>query len=87
MLKKILNGLCIFVEDDGIGIPEKHLGEVFELGFSTQERQESPFGMSQGMGLHFCRVALSRLGGSVNILNNGKHGSTFEIFLPLIEAK
>ena len=66
------DGLSLFYEDDGIGIP----GEMKEEIFSR--RLES----SRGMGLHLAREILSITG--ISIREDGRHGKgiRFEIGIP-----
>jgi signal transduction histidine kinase len=65
----------LLVIDDGPGIPEIHLGRLFEPFFTT--RQEGT-----GYGLYLAREILNELGGKLVVSNNELAGACFTIWLP-----
>ncbi len=72
----------ITVADSGPGIaPELH-DQIFELDFS------GPTGARPGklgFGLWWVKTLMARLGGSVTIESDGRHGTTFRLRLPSAE--
>lgn len=57
-------GLCLVVEDNGIGIRDSELGRVFEKGFTgTNGRQNR---QSTGIGLYLCQKLCRKLGISID---------------------
>lgn len=78
---KISPGTALFsVEDHGPGIPEKLQGEVFDLFVSTEMRSSV---QSVGVGLNFCKVAASAMGGKTWLKSKLGEGTTFYFELPL----
>lgn len=78
---KISPGTALFsVEDHGPGIPEKLQGEVFDLFVSTEMRSSV---QSVGIGLNFCKVAASAMGGKTWLKSKLGEGTTFYFELPL----
>ncbi len=71
--------LRLSVRDYGIGIPDEHLGRIFEPGFTTKE-----FGKGTGMGLARVReVAQQKFGGDVVVESAVGRGTTFLVRLPI----
>lgn len=69
------------VEDAGPGIPEAHLGRVFEPFFSTRKG-------GTGLGLTLVKHLVEQHGGQVCLLNRGdRPGCTAEIILPAWESQ
>jgi two-component system NtrC family sensor kinase len=88
-LKKI-DGAELFeikVADNGVGIPEKNLGRIFEPFFSTKEHKGT------GLGLAVCWGIVTEHGGSIAVESKVGRGTTFTVRLPLastpgvVEAK
>jgi len=72
----------ISVSDTGPGIsPELH-GDIFELDFSNRS-QAHPGKL--GFGLWWVKTLMTRLGGSVTVESDGKHGTTFLLRLPSVK--
>ncbi|HFA51580.1 MAG TPA: tetratricopeptide repeat protein [Bacteroidetes bacterium] len=67
------------VEDNGIGIPEKHKDEVFEMFKRLHSRGEYS---GSGMGLSICKKIVDKLGGEINITETSVEGTTFQVILP-----
>lgn len=68
--------LCISLRDNGCGITKDVLDRMFDSHFTTKDN-------GTGLGLHFCAVALKRLGGSIQANSEGPGlGATFVIELP-----
>ncbi|RZN45245.1 PAS domain-containing sensor histidine kinase, partial [archaeon] len=65
---------CVFcVTDDGKGIPDEHIGSVFDIGFSTG---------STGFGLAIAKKVVEAHGGSIRVSSTPGEGTTFEFSLP-----
>lgn len=69
----------ILVEDNGIGIDEKHMDRIFKPferlhGRSTYE--------GTGMGLTICRKIVTHHGGEITVKRQSTYGITFQITLP-----
>ena len=75
-LKK--NEVSIFVRDDGPGIPEDHIGFVFEPFFSTKRGY-----MASGMGLSIVKSTTVRNHGQIYVRNIPGGGAEFEVQLPV----
>ena len=73
-------GLCIEVEDSGIGIGEADRMHVFDEYFrANAARQE---GVGFGLGLAGARHTASLLGGTLSVESEVGRGSTFRLSLP-----
>jgi len=72
----------ISIRDHGVGIPEKHLLEIFDPYFSTKER-----GTQKGMGLGLATTysILKRHDGHITVESEVGVGTTFTLFLPAYE--
>lgn len=69
----------ISVEDNGIGIDDKHVDKIFKPferlhGSTTYE--------GTGMGLTICKKIVSRHGGKISVKRRSTHGVAFHITLP-----
>ena len=70
----------IFVEDNGVGFDEKHLGKVFGLFQRLHGRSEFE---GTGLGLSICRRIVERHGGGITARSKPGEGSTFIVTLPV----
>lgn len=69
------------VSDDGGGIPEEHIGEIFNSFYSAQsDSPDKKRGM--GLGLSICKSIVEAHGGVITAENNGIGGATFRFTLP-----
>lgn len=65
---------CFYLEvtDNGKGIPEKSMEEIFELGFTTTN--------GSGIGLYQSRdIIINSLSGTIEVSSEQKNGTTFRI--------
>jgi len=66
----------IQIRDTGKGIPSEALDRLFELFNSTKEGHV-------GIGLAFCKSTLNSMGGSIEVGDTGKSGTTMVVTVPL----
>jgi len=69
------------VEDTGIGIPEEHLGRIFDRFVRVDSGYPRPQG-STGLGLSITKTLVELMGGSVKVESAEGVGSTFTVTLP-----
>ena len=71
------DGICIAVNDNGVGIPPENMTHIFSHGFTTKQN-------GHGFGLHSGALAAKELGGALRVESPGTgHGATFTLQLPL----
>lgn len=68
--------ICVDVEDDGPGLPQKAQDHLFEP-FASSTRSDGT-----GLGLVIVRDVLRAHGGDVNLLETNESGTTFRILIP-----
>jgi len=67
----------IEIEDNGIGILEQHLNNIFKMFFRSSNNVTG-----LGIGLHIVKEALSRLGGDISVRSTYGVGTIFRISIP-----
>ncbi|MFP4094352.1 MAG: PAS domain S-box protein [Cyclobacteriaceae bacterium] len=67
----------IIVEDNGIGIEEKHMDKIFGMFF--QAARESS---GSGLGLYIVKETINKLGGQIWVRSIYHSGTSFEVELP-----
>jgi len=67
--------VMIAIQDTGIGIPERFLGNIFDPYFTTKEK-------GSGLGLATSYSIVSNHGGVIDVRTKSGQGSTFLIYLP-----
>jgi PAS domain S-box-containing protein len=72
--------LLFTVSDDGIGITEKLKNKIFEPYFTTKEQ-----GKGTGLGLAVVYGIVKEYGGEIEMETEIGSGTTFRIYLPLID--
>ena len=71
-------GLYIYCEDTGAGIPKEKQASVFERFVKLNE-----FVQGTGLGLNICKSIAERCGGSIGVDSEGEgHGTTFWVWVP-----
>ena len=71
-------GLFVYCEDTGAGIPKEKQASVFERFVKLNE-----FVQGTGLGLNICKSIADRCGGYIGVDSDGEgHGSTFWIWIP-----
>ena len=73
--------IIIRLADNGVGIVGENLEKIFQPFFSTKSKgPDRPTGY--GLGLAFCRNAMSILGGDISVESTPGEGTTFTLRLP-----
>jgi len=67
------------IEDNGIGIAEKHLEKIFEVFWRQEAAGTSP---GEGLGLTIAKRIVDRLGGRIGVESKPGEGSRFYVSLP-----
>ena len=77
MMISIDNGMVLFeFKDDGTGIPENIMADVFTPFYTTKPQ-------SLGLGLSFCKLAVESNGGEMVLNSTEGEGTTVTVKLPL----
>jgi two-component system NtrC family sensor kinase len=72
------SGIEIEVRDDGLGIPEDILPQIFEPFLTTKES-----GKSVGLGLAVSQNIIERHSGGIEVQSTAGKGTTFTVALPV----
>ncbi len=67
----------IYIQDNGVGMPEAIIGKVFDPFFSTKD------GSWRGLGLSLSHAIIDRHQGEISVISQEGRGSTFIVKLPL----
>jgi signal transduction histidine kinase len=76
------SGIRLTVRDTGTGIPNEHLGLIFERFYKADAARKAAGG--SGLGLSIVKAIVERHGGTITARNDG--GAVFEIVLPRTAA-
>ena len=76
------NQAIIEIKDEGIGIPEKLLPEIFNISKSGK-RKGTEGEKSYGLGLNICKKIVEAHDGKISVKSEEGKGSTFTVALPL----
>jgi len=84
-LEKVGGEALVAIRDQGPGIPEQHLGGIFDRFFSFRDQApaEAPAAENghTGLGLAIARAIIDGYGGSISARNSPGGGAVFEIRL------
>jgi signal transduction histidine kinase len=67
----------IRIEDNGIGIPDKHIDKVFDMFCRVSSLSDGA-----GLGLYIVKETLEKLDGSITVVSKADQGTVFNIELP-----
>jgi signal transduction histidine kinase len=71
--------ILLSVQDDGVGMDEATVSQIFDPFFSLKGIGMSP---STGLGLSVVYGLVDGSGGSIEVSSHPDHGSTFSVFMP-----
>jgi len=71
------------VSDDGPGIPESDLDNIFEPFFRVDRSRSKSTG-GYGLGLSICKRIMEAHGGAITVERNPGRGTTFLLILPKV---
>lgn len=66
------------VQDNGLGIPSKHIHKIFDMFYQANERAEG-----SGLGLYIVKQAVEKLKGTILVASELQLGSTFTVVIPV----
>lgn len=78
--------VLIQVEDEGIGIPEGEVNEIFKR-FYRGSNAKSTVKEGAGVGLYLARSIIEQQGGTIVAKRKSEKGTSFQIMLPLSEIE
>ena len=67
----------ITVSDNGIGIPEKSISQIFNMFYRATSEE-----LGSGFGLYNVKDALSKLNGKIDVESKENEGTTFKVVIP-----
>lgn len=81
-------GMCtVVVADRGPGLPPEHIDRVFDRFFSYRPREKGGRRDHAGLGLSIAQAIVHAYGGQIRGTNRPDGGASFEVHLPLAEAR
>ena len=72
------DSFIIRFEDNGVGISDKILPNIFNMFYRGNEESRE----DTGLGLYIVKQAINKLGGEINVLSKVGQGTVFIIKLP-----
>lgn len=83
-MRNLSRAMCFSVKDQGEGIPKEHLPRLTERFYRVDSARTRKVG-GTGLGLAIVKHVLNRHQGVLTIDSDVGKGSTFSVFLPLLE--
>jgi two-component system sensor histidine kinase CiaH len=80
--KESNQGVTIEVADQGIGIDEKDIGNLFKRFYRSDKSRTKTSVSGYGLGLSIAKKIVDSHQGNIDVSSTLGHGSTFKIFLP-----
>jgi len=74
-------GVCLFVQDSGIGISKRDIPRVFERFYRVDKSRTRKDGGS-GLGLAICKHTIEMYGGKISVKSKVGQGSLFTLYFP-----
>ncbi len=78
-----VDNIVVRVSDDGPGIPDSDLDNIFEPFFRVDRSRSKSTG-GYGLGLSICKRIMEAHGGSIAVERNAGRGATFLLILPKV---
>jgi signal transduction histidine kinase len=72
----------IVVSDNGVGIQEKYLGDIFKMFYRGNDT-----GTGTGLGLYIVKEVVEKLGGTISVESYPGTGSSFLVTVPNLKKK
>jgi signal transduction histidine kinase len=82
-LKKHHNNIHLSVENTGAGIPEEHLGKIFDRFYRVDKSRTRNSG-GYGLGLSIAKAIIEQHGGKISAKSTINESTTFTVELPSI---
>ncbi len=79
--KAFADGVQIIIQDSGIGIPEKYIGQLFGKFFRVPGSETHAQGT--GLGLSIVKRIIEGHGGKIGVESQVDQGTTFTLFIPV----
>ena len=79
-------GILVQIDDDGPGISEERMEQMFEP-FQRLEESRSRETGGIGLGLAIAKKILQDHGGDVELVESGPEGTSFRLTLPIAEVE
>lgn len=79
-LLDIGNYVCFSVKDDGVGIEENDLKQIFDPYFSTKSKDTG-----SGLGLYVTYGIIKAHNGFIDVTSQPGKGTTFDVYIPAFE--
>lgn len=75
---------CVFIKDDGIGIPQEDLPYIFDYFYRAEKSRNEDYG-GIGLGLSICKKIIEEHQGLIGVESTVGEGTTVVFKLPIIK--
>lgn len=79
---KTLTHINLSIRDNGIGIQDQYLAQIFDMFFQANDKSEG-----SGLGLYIVKETLEKIQGTIRVQSEYEKGTEFIVTLPLDIAK